>query len=30
MNNYVVSLIEEAKKLDISSNDIIKMIQGGI
>lgn len=29
-NNYVVSLIEEAKKLDISSNDIIKMIQGGI
>ena len=29
-NNYIVSLIEEAKKLDISSSDIIKMIQGGI
>ncbi|WP_263487128.1 GntR family transcriptional regulator [Clostridium estertheticum] len=27
---YIVSLIEEAKKLDISSSDIIKMIQGGI
>jgi GntR family transcriptional regulator len=29
-NNYIVALIEEAKKLDISSSDIIKMIQGGI
>jgi GntR family transcriptional regulator len=28
--SYIVSLIEEAKKLDISSSDIIKMIQGGI
>lgn len=29
-NNYIVVLIEEAKKLDISSKDIIKMIDGGI
>jgi len=29
-NNYIVSLIEEAKKLDISSKDIIKMIEGGL
>ena len=29
-NNYIVSLIEEAEKLQISSEDIIKMIQGGI
>jgi GntR family transcriptional regulator len=29
-NNYIVALIEEAKKLGISSSDIIKMIQGGI
>jgi len=29
-NNYIRALIEEAKKLDISSSDIIKMIQGGI
>ncbi|MGH4123740.1 MAG: GntR family transcriptional regulator [Clostridium sp.] len=28
--NYIVSLIEEAKKLDISSSDIIKMIERGI
>lgn len=28
--NYIVSLIEEAKKLNISSSDIIKMIEGGI
>ncbi|MCB2357462.1 GntR family transcriptional regulator [Clostridium estertheticum] len=28
--NYIVSLIEEAKKLNISSSDIIKMIKGGI
>ena len=28
--NYIVSLIEEAKKLDISSFDIIEMIKGGI
>jgi DNA-binding transcriptional regulator YhcF (GntR family) len=28
--SYIVSLIEEAKKLDISSSDIIKMIEGGI
>ena len=28
--NYIVSLIEEAKKLDISSGDIIKMIERGI
>ncbi|WP_291636843.1 GntR family transcriptional regulator [Clostridium sp.] len=28
--NYIVSLIEEAKKLDISSLDIIKMIERGI
>ena len=28
--NYIVSLIEEAEKLDISSKDIIKMIEGGI
>jgi len=29
-NNYIRALMEEAKKLDISSSDIIKMIQGGI
>ncbi|MBU3128789.1 GntR family transcriptional regulator [Clostridium tagluense] len=28
--SYIVSLIEEAKKLDISSSDIIKMIEGEI
>ncbi|MBW9153671.1 GntR family transcriptional regulator [Clostridium estertheticum] len=28
--NYIVSLIEESKKLNISSSDIIKMIKGGI
>lgn len=28
--SYIVALIEEAKKLDISSSDIIKMIEGGI
>lgn len=28
--NYIVSLIEEAKKLDISSSDIIKMLERGI
>ncbi|MBU3185041.1 GntR family transcriptional regulator [Clostridium estertheticum] len=28
--NYIVSLIEEAKKLNISSSDIIKMIEGWI
>ncbi|MBX4264254.1 GntR family transcriptional regulator [Clostridium estertheticum] len=28
--NYIVSLFEEAKKLNISSSDIIKMIEGGI
>ncbi|WP_298837095.1 GntR family transcriptional regulator [Clostridium sp.] len=27
--NYIVSLIEEAEKLEISSEDIIKMIEGG-
>ena len=29
-NNYIVALIEEAKKLDISSSDIIEMIDRGI
>lgn len=28
--NYIVSLIEEAEKLDISSEDIVKMIERGI
>lgn len=28
--NYILSLIEEAKKLNISSEDIIKMIERGI
>ena len=28
--NYIVSLIEEAKKLEISVSDIIKMVERGI
>ena len=28
--NYIVSLIEEAEKLEISSDDIVKMIKRGI